>query len=173
MAKRDYHLILEETVMKQFKVYIMRKTHDFKKGDLSKWVETELKNTIREDKQQQHTTYGIQTVSKDEGMISTLTDLMKAVKSFLWNDPDKPLDITCGNTCHKDILKNTISKVKNVNDYRSTKKWFDRLIEFSFIRRSKGDTYRIVNDGHDAVSLEQEKKDQINKEIDDTVRGYK
>jgi hypothetical protein len=143
----------------------MSRTGDLKKGDLSKWIETILKNSIREDKQQQHTTFNQHGMSKEEEMISTLTELMKDISSYFWK-LDKPFPFRCGIDIHKRTLKTAISEVRG-HDYRTTKKWFDRLLEFGFIRRARNNEYKIFNDGHESydVKVEVESKPEPKQEI--------
>ena len=160
--------------MSAFRAYIIRKTGDLKKGDLSKWVETQLKNVIREEQQQQqHSTYDRHSMSKDEETVETLTDLMKQIKSILWNDTQNPMDITCGNNCHKKILRKAISKVRNIHDRRQINIWFDRLVEFGFISKAANSQYKILNDGHDSLDIKQEQREQDKQEIDSVIEGLK
>ena len=170
MDSHRHNIIVKDDVWKEFKSYIMRKTKDMKKGDLSKWFEIIVKNAVREDKQHhQHSAYDRHTMSKEEEMIETLTDLMKQIKSILWNDPQNPMDVSCGNNCHKKIIKNGIAKLKG-NDYRTIKKWERRLVEFGFIHKVANSQYKIINDGHDSLDLKQEQQKQNQQEFDDIIK---
>jgi hypothetical protein len=164
VGKRRYCIVLEEKTIKSFKAHIMRKTGDLKKGDLSKWIETIIKNSIREEHQQhQHTSYNQHAMSKEEEMISTLTELMKDISSHFWK-LDNPFPFRCGIDIHKKTLKTAISEVRG-HDYRTTKKWFDRLLEFGFIRRARNNEYKIFNDGHESYDVKVEPKPEPKQEI--------
>ena len=174
MVKIQYHLVVEERTMKEFKALIMRKTKDIKKGDLSKWFEIIVKDRIREEQQQQqHSAYDRHSMSKDEEMVETLTDLMKQIKSILWNDTQNPMDISCGNNCHKKVLRKAITKVRNIHDRRQINVWFDRLAQFGFIKKAANSQYKILNDGHDSLDVKQEQREQDKQEFDSVMEGLK
>jgi len=159
--------------VKAFKQYIMHKTGDFKKGDLSKWVEIIIKNSIREDQQQhQHTAYDRHAMSKEEEMVDELVALMKEMRALLWNDPESPIDISCGNNCHKKLLRNTIGKIRG-DDYRTKNKWEKRLLEFGFIKKIASSQYKILNDGHESLDIKQELQEQKKQEFNSLVKGLK
>jgi hypothetical protein len=174
MVAHRHNIIVKDDVWKEFKAYIMRKTKDIKKGDLSKWFEIIVKDRIREEQQQQqHSTYDRHSMSKDEEMVESLTDLMKQIKSILWNDTQNPMDISCGNNCHKKILRKAITKVRNIHDRRQINIWFNRLVDFGFIKKTANSQYKILNDGHDSLDIKQEQREQDKQEFDSVMEGLK
>ena len=80
-----HNLVIPDDVMKAFKVFIVNKQSDIKKGDTSKWVVIAMKNLIRQESQQhQYRACHMHDVSKEEEMISNLTELMKDISKFFW-----------------------------------------------------------------------------------------
>ena len=137
-----HNLVIPEEIMKEFKVFIVNKQSDIKKGDLSKWVSIAMRNLMREERQhQQHTAYSLHNMSNEEEMNFTLTELMKEIRSILWNDPLNPIDISCGNSCRDRTLKSAISKIRG-QDNRTTNKWVRRLIEYRFIGKFTNGQYK-------------------------------
>ncbi len=180
MGRRVVQLVTTDERIRAFQRMIMSKQGVIKKGDISKWFNIALDSLIRVDKQQQqHTTCNMHAMSKDEEMVSTLTELMKAIKADLWNDSTNPIDISCGHICHEKVLKNTISKLRG-HDSRTTKKWIERLLKFEFIRKAPNKQYRILNDGHQSLDTKQElteqeltEQKQKQREFDSTIEGLK
>lgn len=174
MGKNSHDLVIPPDVWKNFKLFIVRKQGDFKKGDLSKYVVIGIKSLMKEDRQQQHhSAYDRHSMSKDEETVEILTDLMKQIKSILWNDTQNPMDISCGNNCHKKILRKAISKARNIHDHRRINIWFDRLVEFGFIRKLANSQYKILNDGYDSLDIKQEQREQDNQVFDSVIEGLK
>jgi hypothetical protein len=163
---------IPEEVKKEFRRIISEIDGGFSKYSLKKHTTRAIKQYLEriklEKQQQQHTTYQINSISKDEEMISNLTELMKEIKTSLYWDDKSPIDISCGNTCHKKVLKNAIGKIQG-QDYRTKNKWFDRFIEFKFIIKmpNSKEVFRILNDGHNY--LEEPKEDIQPKESESKI----
>ena len=157
---------IPQQVDKEFRCIIGELDLGFKKYTLKKHTTRAIKQYIeimkQEKQHQQHSTYTINSVSKDEDMIALLTDLMKEIKTILYWDKQSPLEISCGSVCHQKILKDTIGKIQG-RDHRTKVKWFKRLVEFNFIRKmvNSKDQYRILNDGHKSISSQEERKQQF------------
>jgi hypothetical protein len=168
MGKRNYTFSLEEKLITDFRVYIIRKKGDIKKNDLSEMLGIFIKNGIEQDRHHhQHTTYDQHAMSKEEEMIVTLTDLMKDISMYFWK-LETPFPFRCGVDIHKKSLQKAI-KVLRGSDYRTPKKWIDRFLEFGFIKKEPNNEYKILNDGHDSFDLKQEHEKQNKKEIEDII----
>jgi hypothetical protein len=120
-------VVIPEDVWKGFKAYIMRKQGDLKKADMSKWIIIGMRTLIRQEQQQQHTTYNPHAMSKEEEMVFTLTELMKDISSYFWK-LENPFPFRCGVDVHKKTLKTAISEIRG-HDYRTTRKYEFHLSE--------------------------------------------
>jgi hypothetical protein len=93
------------------------------------------------------------------------------MKTFLWNDPNKPISISCGELVHEKSLEYAISNIRG-EDKRTPRKWINRLIKYEFIRKSRNHEYKIINDGHESLDIKQEHDKQHSKDFDDMIEGY-
>ena len=59
------------------------------------------------------------------------------------------------------MLKDAISSVRDVQDPRNLKKWIERLVESRFIHISANNRYKILNNGHESISSQEERKQQF------------
>lgn len=174
MSRIEYHLVTTEEMIKTLQAYIRDKQGRIKKGDFSKYVNKAIKDLISRDKQQQHTTYDQHAMSKEEEMIITLTDLMKDISSYFWK-LETPFPFRAGLPVSIKTLKHAIAHVRG-SDYRTTKKWFNRFLEYGFISKIRNREVRILNDGHESYDVnpkpEPKKEvstDQKQREFDSTI----
>jgi hypothetical protein len=163
-------IVLPTKTDKELRSFIHKKQGSYKKGDLSKWVNISIRNLIKQE-QQQHTTCYQHGMSKEEEMISTLTELMKDISSYFWK-LDNPFPFRCGIDIHKKTLKSGISNIRG-GDYRTSKKWIERLLDYGFIRKASNNQYKILNDGHESYDIKQEEREQKEREFDKTMEDLK
>lgn len=140
MTKRHYDFVLEETSIRQLKAFIMSKTGNLKKGDMSKWVEIAINNLVRN--QQQVTTIQQRGLTSEEREYEDTKELMLGISKLIFESRDGEPLMKQDKITHQDI-SSCIMQVRNLRNDRMVPTWIDRLITHGFIGYSQVNNMKL------------------------------
>lgn len=172
MDKRRHELVIQDDLWKGLSVFILNKQGEYKKGDISKWVNIAISNLIQGFNTHTHGTQNENRYQIPVGRLKVKNLMLDICKQHQLDISEVPL--ARDKTILTKHLRQIIQDVTGHHDNRTIDKHIKDLIKYEYIKDAGFlGSYLVLDTGTDIEYIERiqdlQRQDERNQQLEATI----